>query len=207
LGRTTIPGSRHVPLLNRAQRGCGLLLVAIVLSMTASPSAGDTTAQGGRVSEYDLKATVLLNLFRFTEWPPASFPSADAPYVLCVVGADPFGGSLPMVFNRQELHHRRFQIERMSDGDATAGCHVAFISSSEESRLSAILAKTAGQPTLTVSDASAFANAGGMVMLFTEGTRVRFSINEPVVRASGLRMSSLLLNLSRTPPALVRDGR
>lgn len=187
--------------MSRARHACGLLLVAGVL--TAGPSAGDRAPQDGSVSDYHAKATILLNLFRFTEWPSDSFPSPAAPWVVCIVGADPFGASLAAVFDLREVHQRRFRIDRMGEGDSTAGCHVAFITSADEGRLAAVVGRTNGRPTLTVSDAPSFVNAGGMVMLFNEGGRVRFSINEPAVRASGLRMSALLLSLSRPAPVPV----
>ncbi len=42
-------------------------------------------------AEYQVKAVFLFNFSQFMEWPPDAFPTPDTPFVIGVLGADPFG--------------------------------------------------------------------------------------------------------------------
>lgn len=55
---------------------------------------------------------------------------------------------------------------------------------------------------LTVSDAPGFAAAGGIIELFAEGNKVRFTINMEAASAAGLAISSRLAQLASPPPAV-----
>ena len=82
------------------RRGLALLLLACALAGAAAP-----------VSEYQLKAVFLFNFAQFVEWPAAAFPRANAPFVIGVLGKDPFGASLDDVVRgesveRPSLRHR-----------------------------------------------------------------------------------------------------
>src|SRR4051812_38643992 len=43
-------------------------------------------------SEYDVKAAYLFKFTKFVEWPASAYASNDAPFVIGIVGRDPFGG-------------------------------------------------------------------------------------------------------------------
>ena len=61
------------------------LLPAIIATLVvALPCAADEPSQ-----EYKVKAAFLYNFARFVEWPSEAFASADAPFVIAVVGTDP----------------------------------------------------------------------------------------------------------------------
>jgi hypothetical protein len=60
-----------------------------------------------------------------------------------------------------------------------------------------VLDQLRGRPILTVSDADGFAEAGGMIGLFIEDSRVRFAINLGAAESAHLTISSRLLNLAR----------
>ncbi len=63
------------------------------------------------VSEFQLKAVFLFNFAQFVEWPAAALPRAGAPFVIGVLGKDPFGPILDEVVqgetvNGHPLRHR-----------------------------------------------------------------------------------------------------
>ncbi|TLY91327.1 MAG: YfiR family protein [Gammaproteobacteria bacterium] len=66
----------------RLWRRLALLLIAGGLLGAAQP-----------VSEYQLKAVFLFNFAQFVEWPPAALPRESAPFVIGVLGKDPFGAA------------------------------------------------------------------------------------------------------------------
>lgn len=49
-------------------------------------------------SEYQLKGAYLYNFAKFIEWPPKAFEDGKVPFIIGVLGDNPFGGDLePMV--------------------------------------------------------------------------------------------------------------
>lgn len=151
-----------------------------------------------------VKAAVLLNFLRFTDWPEASFAKPDAPLVVGIVGDDPFGTVLDKTFEGKTAGNRSIRIVRLAgtgQGKATAAqlkeCHLLFIAKSEKARVKEHLAAVAGSATLTVSDTDGFSAAGGMVELGLADGKVTFSINRKAAEASGLKLSAKLLQLGR----------
>src|ERR1700677_4243366 len=47
--------------------------------------------------EYKVKAAFIYNFAQFVDWPVSAFNSSDAPFVVAVVGKDPFNGLLEEV--------------------------------------------------------------------------------------------------------------
>jgi hypothetical protein len=89
-------------------------------------------AQGDSPGEYQLKAAMLYNLTRFAEWPPSAYPDPQAPILLCILGRDPFGSSLPSIVPKQTVNRRAVLIRRPQNDVEIRVCHVLYISSSEK---------------------------------------------------------------------------
>lgn len=156
-----------------------LLLLGVVWTMGLHGVAG--RAQGGKVTEYDVKAAFLAKFPEFVTWPGSS-----GPVTVGVVGADPFGGALDKT--ARVKHSRR--AEDLKD------CQIVFIPKSEQGNTSAILASLAGTNILTVSESDGFAKQGGMIGFVMEGDKVRFEINNAAARKAGLNIKSQLLKLA-----------
>ena len=72
-------------------------------------------------SEYQVKAAYLFNFGQFVEWPAQSYPSPNAPFVIGVVGRDPFGKTLDDVVRGESLGGRPFVVRRFKDADDIDG--------------------------------------------------------------------------------------
>ena len=147
--------------------------------------------------EYEIKAAFLYNFATFVEWPTSAFPHEDSPFVVGILGEDPFGAALEEAFRGKTLHHRRIVVRRSSElGDLTP-CHLLFISKSERERASRILDALKGMPVLKVGDFPGFATLGGCINFTVEGKKVRFEINPEAPKRANLKVSSKLLRLAR----------
>ena len=83
----------------------------------------------------------------------------------------------------------------LARGENTSGCQVLYVESGAPFATERLVA--APQPAqLTVSDAHDFSLNEGVIELFTEGNRLRFSINLDNARRAGLKISSNLLQLA-----------
>ncbi len=181
--------------------GAGLLSVAVWLGLPASAQA---QAEGHE--EYQVKAAFLYQFTKFIEWPSDAFPDANAPFSICVAGADPFGNTLNQVFQQKTVGQRRLELRRSAHGEDLQGCQILFISASERKRFPAILDKVKGTPVVTVSESDRFMKAGGTINFFLSEERVRFDINLEATEGTGLKFSSRLLSVARTVLKAQRGG-
>lgn len=142
-----------------------------------------------------ITAAFLLNFARFTEWPAEALPPS-APLVLCVVG-ESVASALESASSGRSVGGRRVEVRRVTPAESTRTCSLLFIGRDEGDRLPDVLPLLRGASVLTVSDAEAFAERGGIVQLYIEGGRMRFAINIRTARAARLSLSAQLLNLAR----------
>jgi hypothetical protein len=166
-----------------------LLAVAIAAAVCRGPVVHAQTAAAAEV-----KAAWLINFAKFTEWPALS--SGSAARVLCVVGDDRVSAALTEAVRGQSAEGRPLTSVRVTpDADART-CHVLFVSDVALRTSRAVLDSVRTLPILTVSDASRFAESSGMIELFLQNERMRFSVNLEAVERSKLRISSRLLSFA-----------
>ncbi|HEX2100377.1 MAG TPA: YfiR family protein, partial [Candidatus Synoicihabitans sp.] len=147
--------------------------------------------------EYDLKAAFLYNFTSFVEWPPQALREETAPFVVGILGRDPFGPVLDQLVAGERAKNRPLVIRRFTRLDEIADCHILFVSTSEHGRLREVLRHCAGRAILTVGDRPNFADAGGMIAFGTEGDRIVLYVNLHAVEAAELVVSSKLLRVAR----------
>jgi len=161
---------------------------AVIVLMLASASV-----QTAPVPEYQVKAGFLLNVAQFVTWPSQS---SDVPFVIGILGDDPFGSYLDETVRGEKVNNRPLTIQRFGRRADPRACNVLFISQSERDRVAQILSSLKGRNVLTVSDIDGFTDFGGMIQFFTERNNIRMRINLDAVKATNLRVSSKLLRVS-----------
>ena len=151
------------------------------------------TGRSAPVPEYQIKAGFLLNFAQFVTWPSES---SEAPFVIGILGDDPFGSYLDETVRGQKVNNRSLTIQRLRRRADPRTCNILFISQSERDQVAQVLSNLKGRPVLTVSDIDGFTDAGGMIQLFTEKNSIRMRINLDAVKSSNLRVSSKLLRVA-----------
>jgi hypothetical protein len=156
------------------------------------------SAQLAGPSEPELKAAFVYNFIKFTEWPAEEMRNKGEPFVIGVLGKDPFGTALDKVIEGESFHQKPIVVRRFSRMDESVGnSQVLFISASEESNLPAILKLIEGQAILTVSEIENFAHRGGVIKLAKESNKLGFEINVDAAKQAGLAMNAQLLRLAK----------
>ena len=163
-----------------------LLLAIAWLPLAASALAAD---------EYAIKAAYLYNFAKFVEWPPSAFTGDDAPLHICIINDNPFGDALASLRGKTVGSHA-VSVQALPSHSDGSGCHIVFISRSQEPRLRNLLATFSKRPALTVSDIEDFAQRGGIIGLIEVEQRIQFAINLAAMRRAGLKLSSQLLKLA-----------
>ncbi len=165
------------------------IAVAILLSVSVSAVAAE-------LAEYQIKAEFIERFTRFVEWPESASPSAS-PFVIGVIGRDPFGPYLDAIARERTIKGRPVRIQRLKSVDDLASCQIVFIASSEKSRIDEIVTRARTRPVLTIGDSPGFPASGVMINLYTSENKVRFEINEQELSRSGFQASAQLLKLAR----------
>jgi len=187
-----------------AKRGLKTLpAVWLVLSALLLAGAPQAPVTAMSPTEYQLKAVFLFNFAQFVDWPQESFPEAQTPLVIGVLGEDPFGTYLDDIVSGERVNNRQLEIQRYRRVDEMKNCHILFISQSESKRLEQIVADLKGRSILTVSDSVGFARSGGMIRFVTERNKLRLKINLEAATAANLTISSKLLR----PAEIVTPGK
>jgi len=170
------------------------LILAALLSFAGAPL---DWAQAEPSGEYQLKAAFLFNFAKFVDWPPSSFASPQSPFVVCILGPDPFGHAIDEVLKGKTIEDRPVAIERLKVIAQLRQCHMVFVSQSESFHLAEIIQTLHGSCVLLVGEADGFAEAGGTIQFALEDNHVRFLINPDAAARAGLKVSSKLLSLAR----------
>lgn len=146
--------------------------------------------------EYEVKAAFLYNFSKFVEWPAHAFPDEESPFIIGILGSDPFGRNLDLLVKDKSVKGRRVEVRRLYELSGLSCCQVLFIAQSEAYRLPAIIQAIERHPILTVSDMAKFLGQGGIIMFTKEGDKIRFSINLKAASKAMVTISSKLLNLA-----------
>lgn len=147
--------------------------------------------------EYKVKAGYLFNFAKFIEWPDAAFSSPSAPFVVAVLGEDPFGSILEDALSTQSVNGRGFVIRRLKNAEGQDQCHILFLPKSEKDRARAVLEALRNRPVLTVGEAEGFSQIGGMINFNLIAGHLKIDANPQAISAASLKVSSKLLAVAK----------
>lgn len=151
----------------------------------------------GQVNEYQVKAFFLYNFAKFVEWPAQSFKAANDPFVICILGPNPFGTSLGQAISGKVVAGRPIVIRQIADIQPGYNCHILFVHSSEGKRFRSKGGSVNGSGVLTVGETDGFTGDGGVISFKLEDGTVRFEINVNAAGREDLHISSKLLSLAQ----------
>lgn len=146
--------------------------------------------------EAEVKAAYIYNFAHFVSWPEGAFTNKTEPFIVAVLGEDPFGKELEKALETEKAKGRSFSIIRTPTGSSVPHCHILFIGASEKERLSSIFQDLDNKPILTVSEVTPFARIGGMIRFSKENRRISLIINPETAKKAGLRIRSELLSIA-----------
>jgi hypothetical protein len=146
--------------------------------------------------EYNIKAVFLYNFTKFVEWPSNAFSNAEAPFVIGILGDDPFGPSLNEAVAGEKVKGHPIIVQQYQNVNDIKNCHVLFISNNEDGKLGEILSTLPNKNILTVSDIPGFTTTGGIISFMTKENKIKLQINLSVAKATDLNISSKLLQVA-----------
>jgi hypothetical protein len=175
--------------------------MALAAGLAATGARAQPDGPPSPPTEYEVKAAFLYNFARFVEWPPDTFHDPDAPFVIAVLGRDPFGSVLDETVAGKTVLGRRIEVRRASRPEEVGDAQIVFVSASERASLPSILKALDRPGRLIVGEMDGFAEHGGTINFTMQGRKVRFQINPTQAEQARLKMSSQLLKLATLVPS------
>jgi hypothetical protein len=165
----------------------------IALALLALFTAPAVAAQEGlRLAEQDIKAGLIYNFLRYTQWPQAR---SGQPLVVCVYGGDPFNGRLQPMSGRT-VNQRPIEVRGASADRDLDACALVVINANAREEWPRLRTYLSRRSILTVSDYEGFARSGGMLEFARVSNRISVRVNVGAAEAANLSVGDRLLRLA-----------
>jgi hypothetical protein len=167
-------------------------LVAIVLATMLMLPARAADVQ---LVEQQIKAGLLYNFLKYTQWPAERAQRTGAAIKVCLLGGDPFDGHLQPMAGRTVNEHviEVRNVRTMADVD---DCSLLFVHADQKENWPELQKALAGKSVLTVSDFQGFALSGGMIEFTRTANRISVTINTEPINSANLQVEDRLLRLA-----------
>lgn len=149
----------------------------------------------GKANPRNVEAAFLRNFARYVTWPAQTFDGEHSPWLVCILGEDPFGETLERTFQGRTEQGRPFEIYRAGSLAKLPTCQIVFVAYRDAARRRAALAKLKNRPVLTVGDAPEFLHEGGIIR-FLVSEHVEMSVNLDQARSASLQIQTKMLEVS-----------
>jgi len=171
-------------------RRCAFLTALLLLAAgdTARPVGADSIA----LVEQKIKAGLLYNFLKYTQWPPAP---ANAGMNVCLLGGDPFDGHLSPMAGRT-VNERAIAVREIDDAKEGPDCSMMVVHADQKASWPLWRKALSGRDVLTVSDFDGFVAQGGMIEFAHVDNRIGVKINVDAVGATHLKVEDRLLKLA-----------
>lgn len=179
-------GSYHIGSCRKPLQKIGLLAVLLISAILAKAQTAPSTIN-------QVKAVFLYNFTQFVTWPPEAFAGSNSPFVIGVLGNNPFGPYLEKVVEGETVAGRSIVIRYYTEANQVRNCQLLFINKENPREA---LTELAGNAILTVGDRESFIRSGGMISFYLDKNKIRFYINTKNAKAANINISSKLLRLA-----------
>jgi hypothetical protein len=169
---------------------------AVRLGVILAVGLGASVVFAQDATEPALKGALIFNFARFTSWPEDVLPP-NAAIVACVVGNNGVSQALERTVKDRVLAGHHITVSHPDAKQSMRTCHVLYISDTDPTQMSRMIAEVRGTPVLTIVDVENARNAGnGIARFFVENGRNRFELDRGLAKRGRLQLSSKLLLLA-----------
>jgi|GEM_PF-5858841 len=174
------------------------LLVIICFNIIYFSLSGTVYAQ---TDESAIKAEWVYTLIPYIRW----IERPHKELTICTIGREPVHSRLEEIVRREELRAKEekakmppvIHIEKKNYESDFKDCHMLYVSTSENNKLSNILEKVEGKQILTVSSLNDFADKGGIIEFVISSDGVVVRINEKPAEKEKIVIDSDLLGFAK----------
>jgi hypothetical protein len=168
--------------------------IVFALALAIALTAPGYAAENLQLIEQQIKAGLLYNFLKYTQW-PAEHLRAGGPIQVCLFGGDPFDGRLQPMAGRTVNEHV-IEIKIIRAPTEIGDCSLLFVHAGQAPNWPELQKTLNGKSVLTVADFPDFAMAGGMIEFTRVANRIGVTINTDAINAANLQVEDRLLRLA-----------
>ncbi len=168
------------------------LLSQAFFLLAASVCHCQTASAQDLPSEQSVRAVMVFNFLKFTEFPPEATVSPSG-IRLCVAVRDTRQAEALLALSGRKVGGRKLLVTDFTA--QSSDCHVLYVDSPR--RWNVASEHTALRRSLTISDYSGFVRDGGMIEIDVRNEGIQFDINLVEARRAGFHFSPQMLRLAR----------
>lgn len=168
------------------------IVAALLAAVLALPARAGENVQ---LIEQQIKAGLLYNFLKYTQWPPESIQRAGSAIRVCLFGGDPFDGHLQPMSGRTVNEHA-IEVKNVRTVTDIDDCALLFIHADQKPNWPELQKALNGKSVLTVSDFQGFALSGGMIEFTRNANRIGVIINTEPMSSANLQVEDRLLRLA-----------
>lgn len=195
------PPAKRSPVRSVPTRLGILCTLGLWLGLIPNPAAASPEGNAGRSDpeirpEYEARAQFLVLFAKYTKWPEEVLPPGEGPFLVAVIGEDPFGLALRSLEGLR-VQGRKVVVQRFRSAADYRRCHVLYFPAGEERHFASLRDALASHSVLTFGESGRFLETGGAIQLFSEAGRLRFNVNRDTLTRAHLRVETQVLSLAK----------
>ena len=132
-----------------------------------------------------LTARIVSSLVQYLKWKERDYKNN---VTICTLGLDGVGNAI------QRLGLSNIKVINQPDLSALVGCHIVYISITEQENLSELLWKIKQYQIVSVSQMPGFVEAGGTIQIMTEVNKLSFKVNVTTAKNAKVVIDPDLMN-------------
>ena len=166
--------------------------LAAILAIAAGLAGDGGRARAQTDRDNEVRAAMIFNFARFTRWPETAFSTSPGRLTICAPDGEPLSAALKRIEGKQ-IRRKKIVVKKTFGPRFDVGhCHVVVIT--------APLDEAASPPetgaALIISTEERIAPDIASIELVRVGRQVRFIVNPAAAKASGVQISSKLIDLA-----------
>jgi hypothetical protein len=142
---------------------------------------------------HEVYSMMMFNLVKYIQWPNHA---TTGEFVIGVVGNGDVYSTLNTWYGGKPRGTQTYTIKKFSSAADVTECDVVFIDRSKSGEFEAINNKVKGKGTLVITDKAGLGEKGSAINFRTIDNKLKFELNQKVVAASNLKVSSALTSMA-----------
>lgn len=171
--------------------------IALVVALVFSCAASHATFANNISPEYAVKAAYIFNILRFVEWPDDLSLKNKNRIDICMLGDNNFDSHIAPI-EKKKIGGKSLRIINKHSLQQTLDCQLVFIGNTNLYPPDEVSKILGDKKIVVVGDDLDFVKNGGMFSFYIKNKKVRLALNKIALEESGLKVSSLLLEVCMT---------
>ncbi len=161
------------------------------LAIAGLLSSGSAFAQERPMHE--VYSMMVFNFIRYVQWPDHA---ASGEFVIAVVGNTEVYNTLNTWYGGKPRGSKTYVIKKFNSSSEITDCQVVYIDKTKSGEFANVNEKVKGKGTLVITDKNGLGEKGSAINFKTIDNKMKFELNQKVIDASNLKVSSALTSMA-----------